>query len=107
MSKRPSADDILKRVHNKAQDSGINLTFTNLRVYLGLLDYAKKHKKLVVKSVHGFRFNATTFELAEYCAVSPRMITDSLQKYKACGVIKYEIYKPKPSVITLCKEFYE
>lgn len=107
MSKKLSADDILKRVLEQAQAHGIRLTFTNMRVYLRLLEYTKEHKKLVVKSIHGVRFNATTFELAEYCAVSPRMITDSLRKFKDCGVIRYEIHKPKPSVITLLKDFYE
>lgn len=109
MSDKTSVNDILIRIQAAAREHDINLTYTNMRVYLRLLDYAKEYKDSmeIISDFHGIRFDVTTLVLARYCSVAPRTITESLHKLKDCGIIKYKIHKPNPSTLTLYRRYYE
>lgn len=107
MIERASVDKILTRIQEAARENGIGFTYTNNRVYLAILDYVKDTSGVVLNGKNEIRFNVTTLELAEYCSVSPRIITESLRKFHKCGIIKYITNHPNPSVIMLYKRFYE
>ena len=107
MRKKPSINEILERVHSAADENGVEITFANSRVYLQLLEYVQEPKADVLQEPMGVRFRATTVELAEYCSVSARIITDSLRKFNKCGVIKYTPNRPNPAIVKLYKRFYE
>lgn len=102
-------NDILTKIQAVAQKKGIRLTYTNMRVYLKLVEYAEENKDTdtVVNYLNSVRFNITTAGFAEYCSVAPRMVTDTLNKLKECGVIKYTTNAPNPSVVMLMKRYYE
>lgn len=104
-----NVNDILAKVQAEARKKGEALTYTNMRVYLKLIEYAKENcnKDTVVDYRNGIKFNLTTAGFSKYCDVAPRMITDTLNKLNECGVIKYTINKPKPSVVILFKNFFE
>ena len=104
MSKRASVNDILIRIQAIATENGIKLTYTNMTVYLKLIDYAEENseKDLPVWT----RFSVKTLVLAEYCSVSPRIITETLKKLHNCGIIRYSVKHPYPSVVTLYKKYY-
>lgn len=107
MKERISVNDILTRVQAAAKQNGVSLTYTNNRVYLQLLEYVKDNSGIVIHDVKGIRFHVTTHELAQYCSVSPRIITESLRKFNKCGIIKYTTNRPNPSVVLLYKQFFE
>lgn len=109
MSGKTSVNDILIRIQAAARKQDVNLTYTNMRVYLKLLDYAKEYKDTieVINDFHGMRFDITTLVLANYCSVAPRTITESLRKLKDCGIIEYTIKKPLPSTVKLYRRYYE
>lgn len=88
-----------------ASEKGVNLTHSNKRVYLSLLDFADKFPQETIKTNKGIRFNSTTAKLAEFCSVSPRIVTESLSKLNKCGVIRYTTNKPHPSIIFWIKHF--
>lgn len=100
-------NDILSRVQEAARENGVSLTYTNTKVFLSLLDYAEDHIDDAVRDIKGVRFHATTLELARHCSISPRIVTESLRKFSECGIIKYTTKRPRPSVITIYKHFYE
>lgn len=102
-----NVNDILAKIQTVSQEKGIRLTYTNMMVYLKLIEYAKKNESAAVNYYNSVRFSVTTVGLAKYCSVAPRMITDTLNKLSECGIIKYKINKPKPSIVTLLKCFYE
>lgn len=102
-----TVNEILIRIQAAAREHNINLTYTNMKVYLKLLDYAKEYKDKVEIDFHGMRFDVTTHELARYCLVAPRTVTESLHKLKDCDVIKYTTKRPDPSTVKLYKEYYE
>lgn len=107
MSGNASVNEILTRIQAAAQEKNVDLTYTNMRVYLMLLDYAKKNNDIITSDHSSVRFYVTTLELVDFCSVAPRTITESLRKLKESGIIKYATRKPKPSVITLFKAYYE
>lgn len=107
MKEKVHVNDILTRVQAAAKQNGVNLTYTNNKVYLALLNYAKDKNDEVINGAKGIRFHVTTHEFAKYCSVSPRIVTESLRKFSDCGVIKYTTNRPYPSVVTLYKYFYE
>lgn len=110
MSEKISVNEILLRLQTAAKENDISLTYTNNLVYLKLLEYAQENKEkhdVVVSGARGVRFEITTFGFAEYCGVSPRIVTESLSKFSKCGIIKYTTAKPRPSVVMLYKQFYE
>ncbi len=106
MTKRCSVNDILTRLQMAAKENGVKLTFSNSKVYFKMLDFAFESKNSITNN-KGVRFNCTTLELAEYSAVSARIVAESLHKFAKCGIIKYTVNKPNPSVVLLYKEFYE
>lgn len=109
MIEKTSVNDILIRIQAAAREHDINLTYTNMKVYLKLLDYAKDYRQSieVIEDFHGMRFDVTTHVLARYCSVAPRTITESLHKLKDCGIISYTTNKPNPSTVKLYKRYYE
>lgn len=102
-------NDILTKIQAVAQKKGIRLTYTNMRVYLKLIEYVEENKNtdVVVNYYNSFRFNLTTAEFAKYCSVAPRMVTDTLNKLNKCGVIKYTTNVPNPSVVILMKRYFK
>ena len=100
-----SVNEILTRLQIAAKKNATRLTFSNSKVYLKMLDFACDSINSITSS-KGVRFNCTTLELAEYCSVSPRIITESLHKFAKCGIIKYTINTPNPSIVLMYKEFY-
>lgn len=109
MNEKTSVNDILIRIQAAAREHDINLTYTNMKVYLRLLDYAEEYKNSIetVSDFHGIRFDVTTLVLARYCSVAPQTITESLRKLKDCGIITYITNKPNPSTVKLYKRYYE
>ena len=99
-------NDVLVRIRQAATEKGIKLSYSNSMVYFKLIEWTEQHKELTVEDGRGIRFSITTAELAEFCSLSPTVITDSLRKLSKCGVIKYMTKTPKPSVVTLIKSFW-
>ena len=102
-----SVIDFFMEIQAVASEKGVNLTHSNKRVYLSLLDFADKFPQETIKTNKGIRFNSTTAKLAEFCSVSPRIVTESLSKLNKCGIIRYTTNKPHPSIIFLDKAFYK
>lgn len=102
-----SVNDILTRIQAAAKEAGVNLTFTNSRVYLSLLNYVKENGDKVRNDSRGVRFNTTVGEFAKYSGISVRMVNETLRKLDTCGVLQYTIIKPFPSVVILFKQYYE
>lgn len=105
MKKEISVNERLQLVQSAAKAAGVNLTLTNMKIYFKLLDFAKEAGDRALVDASGIRFEATTQELTKYCSCSPRMITDTLRKLRDCGVIKYMINTPKPSIITIFDKY--
>ena len=107
MNDNVSVNDILSNVQAAAYQAGLSLTYTNMKIFFKMIDYIHdiKNKDRVIFDHNGARFNFTTNTFANYCSVSPRMVTDTISKLQICGVIEYTIKKPKPSVIKVLKDF--
>lgn len=100
-------NDILIRIQAVAKENGVNLTYVGMKVYLKLLEYAEDEMSGAQEEPKGVRFYLTTHAFARYCSVSPRTVTDTLRKLKQCGIIKYTVQTPGPSVIVLYNDFYQ
>lgn len=98
-------NDVLVRINQVATEKSVKLSYSNSMVYFKLIEWMERqeHKGEDSREV---RFYITTAELAEFCSLSPTVITDSLRKLKKCGVINYVTRNPKPSVVTLYKRFW-
>lgn len=107
MIERVSVNEILIRIQAAAKKHDVNLTYVGMKVYLKLLDYAEDEISGSQEEPKGVRFYLTTHAFARYCSVSPRTVTDTLRKLKECGIIKYTVQTPGPSVIVLYNDFYE
>ena len=105
MKETASVNDIIIRIHTKALEHNIDLTYSNTKVYLKLLDYAKENDNVVDRS--GVRFFVSTQGLARYCGVAPRIISESLKKLNECGIINYIPKKASPSTVKLLREYYQ
>lgn len=105
MKKRLSINDIFIKIQAAALKNEVNLTYTNKMVFIKLIDYAEENDSIDYPV--WTRFNVKTSVLAKYCSVSPRIITESLRKLNQCGIIKYIVQHPNPSVVTLYKKYYE
>lgn len=101
-----SVNEILTRLQAAAKEKNIKMTFSNSKVYLKMLDFACDSQNSITSN-KGVRFSCTTLELAEYCSVSARIVAESLHKFAKCGIIKYTVNTPNPSVVMMYKEFYE
>ena len=101
-----SLNDVLVRIRQVATENGVKMSYSNSMVYFKMIEWTEQHKELTVEDSRGVRFAITTAELAEFCSLSPTVITDSLRKLSKCGVIKYMTNAPKPSVVTLYKSFW-
>lgn len=106
MSSDFNMNEVLVRIRQAASDCGVKLSFSNSMVYFKMIEWTEQFKEMTVEDSRGVRFAITTAELAEYCSLSPTVITDSLRKLSSCGIIKYKTNKPKPSVVTLHKSFW-
>lgn len=105
MTKRASVNDILIRIQAVASKKEVKLTYTNKMVYLKLIDFAEENSTMDFPV--WIRCQIKTIELARYCSVSPRIITETLRRLHQCGIIKYTVKHPYPSVIQLYKTYYE
>lgn len=99
-----SMNEILMALQVEATANGVNLTYTNKMVYLKLIELAEA--KAEEDYSVWVRFYATNAELVKYCNAAPRMITDSIRKLEACGVLKYKVNSPKPTAFTLVKRYF-
>lgn len=107
MIEKISVNDILIRIQTAAKEHDVNLTYVGMKVYLKLLEYAEDGISEAQEEPKGVRFYLTTHSFARYCSVSPRTVTDTLRKLKECGIIKYTVQTPGPSVIVLYNQFYK
>lgn len=106
---------IIEKLQAAAKKHGVALTFTNMRVYFKLLEYVEEsmdekneeamEDKKILKTFKGVRFEMTTVSFARKFNVAPSLITDTLRKLNTCGVIKYIINSPNPSVIEMYDEY--
>lgn len=104
MNKRASVNDILIHIQAVAVEHNINLTYTNKMIFLKLIDFVEENSSADLPL--WIRCNITTLALANYCSVSPRMITDTLHKLDECHIIKYIARKKNSSVVTIYKKYY-
>lgn len=107
MNDNISVNEIFTKLQSAAKEHGLNLTYTNMKVYLKLLEYAEESEVGAIRGRSGVRFNVTVTKLAAYCSVSPRIVTETLRTLNSCGVIKYVTNKPDPSIVTLIQRFDE
>lgn len=107
MNENISVNEIFTKLQTVAKAHGLSLTYTNMKVYLKLLEYSEESDVGAIRGRSGVRFNVTVTKLAAYCSVSPRIVTETLRTLNSCGVIKYVKNTPDPSVITLIQRFDE
>ena len=107
MSGKISVNDVLINIQTAAKKHGVRLTYSNSKVYLKMLEYTGQSECSSIEDSKGVRFNSTTLDLAEFCEVSPRIITETLRKFVECGLIKYTVNHPNPSTILMYRQFFE
>lgn len=105
MSKKMSINDIMMTVQTVANENGEELSYTNKMTYLKMIEYAEKYS--AKDCPVWISFEVTTVGFAKYCQVSQRMVTETLRKLDACGVLRYRVKHPHPSIVTLYKKYYE
>lgn len=100
-------NEIIERLQSTAVSQGVNLTYTHKVFFLKLLDYAKIHGE---RCPEGMQVLMSVSNLSEKLSISPRMVTQSLQVFRKCGIIqRREGEKTFPrsiSTTVLRKEFY-
>lgn len=99
--------EIMERIRAATEQHEVVLSYANIRVYMSLLAYAQEPGVYALSDARGVRFNATVASIAKYCDRSPTVIQSSIRMFAKCGIIKHIKDAPNPSVILLCREFYE
>ena len=74
-------------IQSIASEKGVNLTYANKRLYLSLLQYVQSYHHESQITENGVSFHTTISELAEFCEVSRRTVSSSLQKLQKCGLV--------------------
>ena len=100
-------NDIYLKLQEIAKEHSIKLTYADMCIYIQLIEYAKENNEIAVDYPNEVRFSATVQNLSKYCSTSANKITNTLNKLKDCGVIKYATKAPFPSTITLLQQYYE
>lgn len=74
-------------IQSIGSEKGVNLTYANKRLYLSLLQYVQSYHHESQITENGVSFHTTISELAEFCEVSRRTVSSSLQKLQKCGLV--------------------
>ena len=69
-----SVIDFFMEIQAVASEKGVNLTHSNKRVYLSLLDFADKFPQETIKTNKGIRFNSTTAKWQSFVPFHPVLL---------------------------------
>lgn len=101
-------NDIIEKLQSTAINKGVNLTYTHKLFFLKLLDYAKEHGE---SCPEGMQILVSVSNLSKKLSISPRMVTQSLQVFRECGIIQRrageKTFPRSISTTVLKKEFYD
>lgn len=105
-SVRADEHEILNRLNEAANESGVVLTYAHKRFFLRLLDLAEKKGE---NTDDGFMVVMTVQELADEVRVPKRTVIQCLNRLTTCGVLRREGRRtfPRSTTTTLVKSFYE
>lgn len=92
----------LARAKAIASEKGVNLTFSNLQVYIALLTYATTSPN-VKEYKYSFKFLLSGKELAIKSNVSLKIASESMKKFAQCGLLEYSQSGSRPAMIELKK----